>query len=447
MWDLFGGRFLDQIFSPKIFRKKLELHHLRNRESSKKKIVAHLELQTTSFLWMFGETTIFHVKIWNHPIETIPFINGCFEFQATLLPIPIFLLNSSGWAANGQPAARDRAVEVGDPEHEVHQVRGKFDDKFHVESCGSTNLYRLPNGALAPVEGPWCQATGKYHVTEMGSGTEFPTATRGHVGLAVFQQFCASKLWKYLVDFWEGSSNFGTRKKHKKTKKNVNVQRRFWAWKQIFAIGAAPGSMAVERNSCLKAHQRAKLHEAFSHFDCAVLGCQQDFHSRVEIFLSWNPWKDSQLLTIFNRLWWCVQGAVGAISTGFTPSRCKKKPTHASTKSMGSEVWGPDFFRCISFRYVMSKLLDRTWRQVLKDIWTYSMAWDFCDLLCDMLHFLKSMLVKQAFGFLGDVYVNDAFGTAHRAHSLLSCSRVARAEHSKWAVTQILVRWLYYPTI
>ena len=30
----------------------------------------YLELQTTSFLWMFGETTIFHVKIWNHPIET-----------------------------------------------------------------------------------------------------------------------------------------------------------------------------------------------------------------------------------------------------------------------------------------------------------------------------------------------------------------------------------------
>ena len=30
----------------------------------------YLELQTTSFFWMFGETTIFHVKIWNHPIET-----------------------------------------------------------------------------------------------------------------------------------------------------------------------------------------------------------------------------------------------------------------------------------------------------------------------------------------------------------------------------------------
>ena len=25
---------------------------------------------TTSFEWMFGETPVFHVKIWNHPIET-----------------------------------------------------------------------------------------------------------------------------------------------------------------------------------------------------------------------------------------------------------------------------------------------------------------------------------------------------------------------------------------
>ena len=28
-----------------------------------------LELQTTSFKWMFGAATIFHAKIWNHPIE------------------------------------------------------------------------------------------------------------------------------------------------------------------------------------------------------------------------------------------------------------------------------------------------------------------------------------------------------------------------------------------
>ena len=33
-------------------------------------LTTNLELQTTSFLWMFGETTILHVKIWNHPIET-----------------------------------------------------------------------------------------------------------------------------------------------------------------------------------------------------------------------------------------------------------------------------------------------------------------------------------------------------------------------------------------
>jgi len=29
-----------------------------------------LEPQKTSLKWMFGETPIFHVKIWNHPIET-----------------------------------------------------------------------------------------------------------------------------------------------------------------------------------------------------------------------------------------------------------------------------------------------------------------------------------------------------------------------------------------
>ncbi len=30
----------------------------------------YLVPETTSFKWMFGETTIFHVEIWNHPIET-----------------------------------------------------------------------------------------------------------------------------------------------------------------------------------------------------------------------------------------------------------------------------------------------------------------------------------------------------------------------------------------
>ncbi len=36
--------------------------------------ILHLELQTTSFKWMFGETTISYVKIWNHPIETTIYI-------------------------------------------------------------------------------------------------------------------------------------------------------------------------------------------------------------------------------------------------------------------------------------------------------------------------------------------------------------------------------------
>ena len=30
----------------------------------------YLEPQTTVYKWMFGETTIFYIKIWNHPIET-----------------------------------------------------------------------------------------------------------------------------------------------------------------------------------------------------------------------------------------------------------------------------------------------------------------------------------------------------------------------------------------
>ena len=30
----------------------------------------YLEPQTTIYKWMFGETTISYIKIWNHPIET-----------------------------------------------------------------------------------------------------------------------------------------------------------------------------------------------------------------------------------------------------------------------------------------------------------------------------------------------------------------------------------------
>ena len=36
----------------------------------RKRSISHLEPQTTIYKWMFGETTISYVKIWNHPIET-----------------------------------------------------------------------------------------------------------------------------------------------------------------------------------------------------------------------------------------------------------------------------------------------------------------------------------------------------------------------------------------
>ena len=36
----------------------------------KSRLNHHLEPQTTIYKWMFGETTIFYVMIWNHPIET-----------------------------------------------------------------------------------------------------------------------------------------------------------------------------------------------------------------------------------------------------------------------------------------------------------------------------------------------------------------------------------------
>ena len=33
-------------------------------------LLSSLKPQTTIYKWMFGETTIFYIKIWNHPIET-----------------------------------------------------------------------------------------------------------------------------------------------------------------------------------------------------------------------------------------------------------------------------------------------------------------------------------------------------------------------------------------
>ncbi len=45
---------------------------------------SYLALQTTSFLWMFGEPTIFHGKIWNQPIETTIYKGLALEFQVVM---------------------------------------------------------------------------------------------------------------------------------------------------------------------------------------------------------------------------------------------------------------------------------------------------------------------------------------------------------------------------
>ena len=58
----------------------------------------YLEPQTTIYKWMFGETTIFYVKIWNHPIETsiynwlfgVPGISATPNNQ-------FFMVVSTGW--------------------------------------------------------------------------------------------------------------------------------------------------------------------------------------------------------------------------------------------------------------------------------------------------------------------------------------------------------------
>ena len=47
------------------------IFHLQTfHELPEKSKYSNLEPQTTIYKWMFGETTFFYIKIWNHPIET-----------------------------------------------------------------------------------------------------------------------------------------------------------------------------------------------------------------------------------------------------------------------------------------------------------------------------------------------------------------------------------------
>ena len=64
----------------------------------------NLEPQTTIYKWMFDETTIFYIKIWNHPIETTIYkwlfgVPG--KHQRTTTPWGP-LSNKIGWNPSGE---------------------------------------------------------------------------------------------------------------------------------------------------------------------------------------------------------------------------------------------------------------------------------------------------------------------------------------------------------
>ena len=63
----------------------LELQHFQKVIIFSSSINKYLEPQTTIYKWIFGETIIFYIKIWNHPIEMVVFgvpgrIVFCFAF-------------------------------------------------------------------------------------------------------------------------------------------------------------------------------------------------------------------------------------------------------------------------------------------------------------------------------------------------------------------------------
>ena len=60
---------------------------------------------------MFGETTIFHVKIWNHPIETTIYKWLALEFQAGIsLTSPAVLPNSNTFDHQSSPGTTLRRL-------------------------------------------------------------------------------------------------------------------------------------------------------------------------------------------------------------------------------------------------------------------------------------------------------------------------------------------------
>ena len=90
---------LTETYGAPLFNELVCLSHELNNFYALK----YLEPQTTTYKWMFGETTIFYIKIWNHPIETTIYkwLFGVPGSYGLLLPIDSNLMKSDSL----QPAA------------------------------------------------------------------------------------------------------------------------------------------------------------------------------------------------------------------------------------------------------------------------------------------------------------------------------------------------------
>ena len=258
--------------------------------------------------------------------------------------MPIFSA-SPGRAANRQPAARDRAVEVRDPEHEVHQVRGEVGRRVRG-SCVEPPRYPWPFFCrrLQPLR--WKDRVmprpqQKRRVTD-------PLSFRGvsqilwipnyHERPCRVSQFSHSFVLpscenETTIDSEKSSNFIGPEKRNGKSP-CANLEA------EIHHLGC------TWQHGCSIDSWTSKLHAKLEHFDCAVLG-STGIDSRVEIFRSFRSWKDSQLLTNLTGLLECTRSSwcIHRLHPWITPMSVKDTTARDNKK-------GPDFFssvRCFFF--------------------------------------------------------------------------------------------------